>query len=301
MKLKVRGYELATLLDRAPPGVEVLSLDCFDTLIWRNTHEPRDVFADLPLAGGGIEPRGWAEGIARRVAQQRYGRLEVGLDEIHRTLFPRADEAELAASVAAELAIERDHAFAYRPALDLIADARRRGLRIVVVSDMYLTEAQLREHIAAAAGPELLDAFEHVFVSQAHGCAKAGGLFDVVLETLGVPADRVLHVGDNPHADFEAAIRHGMHAALFEQFDAPTAQRLRHEAVAATLVDPAARRRAACARPTARACRCASATTPPMWSGMTWSVRRCTASRSGSGVKSTTWPRGSAVRCGRCS
>jgi HAD superfamily hydrolase (TIGR01549 family) len=241
MKLKVRGHELATLLDRVPAGIEVLSLDCFDTLIWRNTHEPRDVFADLPLAGGGIEPRGWAEGIARRVAQQRYGRLEVGLEEIHRTLYPRADPAALAASVAAELAIERDHAFAYRPVIDLIAEARRRGLRVVIVSDMYLTEAQLRDHIAAAAGPELLDSFEHVFVSQAHGCAKAGGLFDVVLKTLGVAPDRVLHVGDNPVADFEAAIRHGMHAALFEQFDAPTLQRLRHEAIAATIVDPGVR------------------------------------------------------------
>ena len=68
MQFTVRAHEVETLLDRAPEGVEVLSLDCFDTLIWRNTHAPTDVFAELALPGGGIEPRTWGERQARKRA-----------------------------------------------------------------------------------------------------------------------------------------------------------------------------------------------------------------------------------------
>ena len=56
VQLTVRAHQIATLLDaveeRTLAGIEVLSLDCFDTLIWRATHAPADVFAaiDLPDA-----------------------------------------------------------------------------------------------------------------------------------------------------------------------------------------------------------------------------------------------------------
>ena len=43
MKIQLRSYELATLLDQAPPSVRWLSLDCFDTLVWRDTAAPADV------------------------------------------------------------------------------------------------------------------------------------------------------------------------------------------------------------------------------------------------------------------
>ena len=241
MQLTVRGHEIAGLLDRAPQGVTVLSLDCFDTLIWRTTHAPHDVFAALDLPGGGIEPRQWAEQLARRIVRQRSGALEVGLDDIHRVMRPNDDPARVAAHVAHELAVEVSHAFAYTPVVELIAAAKQRGLRVVIVSDMYLSEPQLRAHIAAAAGPELLASVDEVFVSSAFGKSKESGLFDIVLDRLGVRPDQVLHVGDNPAADYHGAIKHGIHAVHFEQFDAATAQRLRHEAVAATLIDPNAR------------------------------------------------------------
>ena len=57
IKLTIRPDSLPYLLDEAPKDVEYLSLDCFDTLIWRNVNVPADVFADLPFPGGGAEPR----------------------------------------------------------------------------------------------------------------------------------------------------------------------------------------------------------------------------------------------------
>ena len=66
MQVTVTAAEIATLLDHAPASANILSLDCFDTLVWRNAHIPRDVFCDLPLQGGGIEARAWAESGERR-------------------------------------------------------------------------------------------------------------------------------------------------------------------------------------------------------------------------------------------
>jgi len=105
MQLSVRGHEIAGLLDRAPAGVEVLSLDCFDTLIWRDVHAPHDVFAGIDLPGGGVEPRSWAEQMARRVAYNRRGALEIGLADVYRALLPQADAETVTARAAAELAL----------------------------------------------------------------------------------------------------------------------------------------------------------------------------------------------------
>ncbi len=69
MKLAARAYDFAHIIDQAPAGVKILSLDCFDTLLWRNCNLPADVFAELPLPGSGMEARIWAE--TRRAASCR--------------------------------------------------------------------------------------------------------------------------------------------------------------------------------------------------------------------------------------
>jgi FMN phosphatase YigB (HAD superfamily) len=240
MQATIRAYEIETLLDRAPAGIEILSLDCFDTLIWRNTHAPTDVFADLPLAGGGAEPRGWAESNARKSAFTKNGAKEISLEDVYRWMLRDAGEVEVAAATAAELAIEARHAFAFEPIVALIRDAKARGLKVVIVSDMYLSEAQLRAHIAAAAGQDVLDQIDRVFVSAAYGKGKNDGLFDDVIAEMGVAADKILHLGDNRKADYVSAAKHGLHAVHLIQFDDESAARLRMEAASASIIDPTA-------------------------------------------------------------
>ncbi len=73
MKLAARAHEFAHILDKAPAGVKILSLDCFDTLLWRNCNLPADVFAELSLPGSGMEARSGAETRARRVGPFQRG------------------------------------------------------------------------------------------------------------------------------------------------------------------------------------------------------------------------------------
>lgn len=239
MKLSVRATELATLLDQAPPGITCLSLDCFDTLIWRNLNKPTDLFADLGIAGG-PDMRIGGEHVARLDGPFARDTDEVTLDQIYAAMLPPgADSALREAAIAAELDAEARHCFGFAPTRDLMAAAKARGLTIAMVSDTYLTEPQLRALIAAAAGDDVLAMIDRIFCSSAYGIAKAGGLFVPVLQELGLSPQAMLHVGDNPVADQEAPAKLGIHTAHLVQFDADSAQRLRLEAAAATLIDQA--------------------------------------------------------------
>ena len=161
MTITIRPNEIATLLNRAPEGVRILSLDCFDTLIWRATHSPQDVFAELGGDGGAIEPRVHAEIRARQQRRHIDQRNEVSIEAIHAELAG----ADSPAGVAAELALEARHCFAFAPTVALIDAAKACGLDVVIVSDTYLSEAQLRALIAAAAGHEVAAKIDRIFVS----------------------------------------------------------------------------------------------------------------------------------------
>lgn len=237
MKMTVTATGIADLLDGAPEEVRILSLDCFDTLLWRNCQAPVDVFTDC----GGIWQRTRAERRARKQRRFVDGKTEVSIEQIHQALRPRADQARVAEAVAAELAAEARHCYAFAPTVALMKAAKAKGLEVIIVSDTYLCEAQLYALIAAAAGPEVVCLIDRIFCSATYGVTKAGGLFEPVLAELGVPPHTILHLGDNKKADHDAPDALGIHAVHFRQFDATAEQRLRLEAAAAAILDPAAR------------------------------------------------------------
>ncbi|KKC27897.1 HAD family hydrolase [Sphingomonas sp. SRS2] len=241
MKISVSAQQIPSLLDQAPEGVEVLSLDCFDTLLWRNTQAPSDIFVELGIEGGSIEPRVRAERKARENQMSRAGRNEVPIELIHARLIPGGDAAAIAAAVQGEFDGEARHCFAFAPVAALVRDAKRRGLKVVIVSDTYFSATQLRELILRAAGSEIADAIDHVFTSSEHGLSKSEGLFGPVIKALGMTPRAILHLGDNIHADQHAPAALGVATAHFRQFDEAAETRLRHEAMAAVIIDPATR------------------------------------------------------------
>ena len=242
MKLTVRAHELPTLLDRAPATTRYLSLDCFDTLLWRNVMSPRDIFADLPLAGGGIWPRAKAEARARRYGFFQRGKNEVPIEDIYRSLLPNADEEAIIAAVQAELDAEARHCYGFTPTIELMRAAKARGLEIIIVSDTYLSQEQLRTLIARAAGEDVASLIDHVFVSSAYRVSKGEGLFKPVLKELNCRPEAVFHVGDNQGADQVAPSMLGIATAHLAQFNEPCATRLRLEASAASVIDGRVRR-----------------------------------------------------------
>lgn len=230
---------IAGLLDRMPALPDVLSLDCFDTLLWRNVHAPADIFAELPRPGGAAYPRCQAETLARHTRKSREGVCEVSIEAIYARMELSAEASRLAVLRDAELAAEARHCFAFAPVVALIDAARAAGVRVIVVSDTYLSAVQLRALIAAAAGQDVADRIDTIFCSSEYGRDKAHGLFESVLDALNVPPAAILHLGDNPVADRDAPAALGINAVHFRQFGPEVQQQLRFEAAIARIIEPA--------------------------------------------------------------
>jgi len=225
--------DLPTAID-AFPNIKVLSLDCFDTLLWRDCHAPVDVFVTLP----GLNPRqrGWAERAARIEAMCRHERGEVMLPEIYRQLFPNADEATLAERAAAEVAAEHRFCFGFEPTIELMRRARARGLKIIIVSDTYLDHGELAGLIRAAAGAEVLALIDTIYCSSVYGLSKGAGLLQTVVGLLDVAPRDILHIGDNASSDYAAARAAEINALHLVQFAPAAEQRFRLEAAVSAMI-----------------------------------------------------------------
>jgi FMN phosphatase YigB (HAD superfamily) len=219
-------------------GIKLLSLDCFDTLLWRDTHAPKDLFGALSETT--VTQRQWAEERARLAAELREKRGEVSVEEIYRELLPNGGSDTRTLAVQNELDAEAAHCFAFRPAVELMRAAKSRGLQIIIVSDTYLNPEQLRGLIAAAAGWEVADLIDRVFCSATYGKAKSEGLYEFVLKELSVKPHEILHIGDNKRADVDGVAPFGVHTLHLKQFAESTEQRLRLEAAVGTMLHPMA-------------------------------------------------------------
>ena len=223
-------HELPHVLDRYA-GLKVLSLDCFDTLLWRDCHAPADLFAALP----GITPmqRTTGEGRARALARATRDARDVAIDAIYAAVMPRADPRTRAAAIAAELAAEARHCHAFAPTVALMREARRRGLKVIIVSDTYLDQRQLLQLIAAAAGDDVAGLIDRVFCSSSWAKPKSEGLYGEVLPRIKARPDQILHIGDNHHADVLGVRPFGVNTMHLKQFGADMAEQLRLESTVA--------------------------------------------------------------------
>lgn len=245
-KSSVRASELESVLD-LHPRAQVLSLDCFDTILWRRTAAPVDIFYDLAnhpefsKLGLNAKIRVTSEATARSRHLARTGKPEVGLTHIYRTAFPELDDAAVKALSDAEVAAEIEACAPLASAVALIRRAREKKLRIVIVSDTYFTEEQLRRLLAATLPEDAYRAIDRVFCSSAIGRPKADGMFGPVLRALGVKGKDVLHVGDNLNADVRGAEEAGIRAVHLLHHEGDVDAVLRMQTTAASLLMPSVR------------------------------------------------------------
>ncbi|HKG16866.1 MAG TPA: hypothetical protein VKA96_04175 [Solirubrobacteraceae bacterium] len=211
-------------------AVRVLSVDVFDTLLFRKLSEPVDAF---PLVADRLRRRGaLADGVSdelfaklRRAAEEQArartlagGRgVEVTLDEIHGALPGSLFAGGVAPDDLAEVEteVERDLLVPDLDVLELVRAAREGGRTVIAVSDTYFSERQLR--LFMARGPLDSAQIDRIFPSSRYGAGKASGLFSVVLHELGCRPEQVLHLGDNHFSDVVAPSRLGIRTLYFER------------------------------------------------------------------------------------
>ena len=188
-----------TGLDQLLDHVQALTLDVFDTILARRVVEPVDIFRWIETTEGWpgfAEARIEAEATARRDHAARGS--EVALEEIYAVLSRRLS---LPAD-AADRELRAESRFLYpNPAIaQLIARVRLAGRRVIAISDIYLSSAQV-DGLLRGAGIKV----DKVYTSSDHRAQNLGKyngkLFDHVLKAEGLVAGRVLHVGDNLVSD----------------------------------------------------------------------------------------------------
>ncbi|TMV47473.1 hypothetical protein FE783_20955 [Paenibacillus mesophilus] len=210
-------------LERRIDSVGLISLDVFDTLLFRCCARPADVFemaaAKAAERGALRRPTTPAEYRTMRIAAERLAREreirqsgcgEVTLEQIYMQFPPALGDRHVLLEL--ELEAEREACYVNPNIASLIRYCGMRDIRVALLSDMYLSPSLLVSILTAnGLDAGLLDA---VLVSSDAGCGKRSGeLFDVLLARLpDIPADRIVHIGDNETADVLGAAKRGIEA-----------------------------------------------------------------------------------------
>lgn len=218
---------------------DVLSVDCFDTLLLRGVESEEDrirrlgfrIAASLEPIGIRVYPQAVASTrLAAARAEYRAAARE-DREARHDTILRLQclalglDPSFMAPLVEAEIEQETCDLRPNLPLAKLLHEVRRRGTRVIVVSDMYLPATAILRLLenAGVAGD-----VDRVYSSSDHGATKrAGGLFDVVVKAEGVRADRMLHAGDCRLGDLEAPRRRGIAAVRLPRHHITLARSMR--------------------------------------------------------------------------
>lgn len=191
--------------------VTVLSLDVFDTLLWRVVPEPADAFVLVGRClreAGHLQLSAEAFALLRAAAEERARARGpralhpggVARGDLRRDAAPRGRGAPAAVLSELELQVERSITFPDLAVLELATALQRsRNLRVVLISNTYFSATQVRWLLDRK--PFLSLRLDGVFVSSESRRHKGSGLYRVVLDDLGVPASQVVHLGDDLDAD----------------------------------------------------------------------------------------------------
>lgn len=244
IKAQARPSELLPLLDKLSSQIKVLSLDCFDTIIWRKTTSPIDAFYDMHqkphfnALNLSANLRASIEEEARRQMLFQSGKTEVTLQDIYKAGFPFLNTEQINALTTEELETELEVCYAFPPLIELIRAAHARGIKIVIVSDTYFTKKQLRHLLETKLPADTMNAISDIYCSCDYGYSKHNGLLHLVLKKLNVSNNQVLHIGDNQLSDYAAAQSAGMHAAQLIAYNSLIGDMLRMQILSLSLIDP---------------------------------------------------------------
>ena len=200
---------------------DLLSTDLFDTVILRDHTIESDRLAIAcrrSAARLGVDPSAltrlrWSlqHTAYRAVSIERPG-AEASLSAICRTAATALGLGEEAARFLhqTEVDVDIEHLRPNRGLLEFLDRVTRSGVRVIAVSDTYLDQADLHRILDSVVGPHPIAA---VYSSADLGLTKhRGGVFAAVAERENVPAERIMHIGDNYQVDVRMAQHAGWHA-----------------------------------------------------------------------------------------
>lgn len=202
-------------------AVRLLSLDIFDTLLFRTCANPSDIFmivAEKAHRTGHLvtsvspaafkEMRIRAEFRARERQTARTGFGEVTLDLIYEEIPESLGSRDALARL--EIEVEAEACYVNPHVASLLYACQKAGIPVALLSDMYLSSDQLRT-ILASAGLDLA-CVDTILVSSEEQEGKSSGHLFARLQALypQINASAIVHIGDNEPADVSGAAKAGI-------------------------------------------------------------------------------------------
>lgn len=244
---QVSADKLSAILDDYLPTIKILSLDCFDTLLWRHTATPADVFYDLQHSphfkslGFTARLRKEAEQKARHKKRLQGNFIEVSLKDIYSASNHALTDEQCDNLADDEMSAEIAVCHAFYPVVELIKKAHHHGMKIIIVSDTYFNEKQLRHLLRSKLPNNIFPLISNIFCSSDYGQSKSSGLFDHVLKSMNAAPQTMLHIGDNQIADFNAPKAYHINTVRLLHHHNHINEVLRMSAISASFIDPGIR------------------------------------------------------------
>jgi predicted HAD superfamily hydrolase len=254
-KKEVFPDELLDSFNTYAPKIKMLSLDCFDTVLWRKTATPKDVFYDLQQTPAfkalnfSASMRVAAEMKARKLRFIQERIAEVTLHQIYSASYPELSAQTLTELAAAELAMEVANCYAFPPIVELIRAAAAKRIKIIIVSDTYFQEKELRQLLSAHLPADAMAAISAIYCSCELGKSKFDGMFKKIISKTRFAPKAILHVGDSLMSDFHAAQKESLHALRLLQQTPAVEQILSLQNISANYMDGEIRHHRALASP----------------------------------------------------
>ncbi|WP_248925670.1 HAD family hydrolase [Paenibacillus hamazuiensis] len=217
--------------------IELVSLDIFDTLLFRKCMSPGKVFnrmwekaasrsASLPPLNADefAKLRIDAEHTARDLKWARERSSEVSLREIYEQMPGSIGNTNMWFDL--EIETESEMCYLNPNAASLVNWCKRHGKRVALLSDMYLPSSAIRS-ILRSAGLNADESIDVLLVScEENGDKRSGYLFDRLLAKFpGISRAAIVHIGDSTYADIDGARSRNIpcihYQVVPENFDSP--------------------------------------------------------------------------------
>lgn len=203
-KIETTVKEMIETIER----FQYVSFDVFDTLIFRTVSSP-DKILDLAILkyqeiyGNSIKTfkikRQYAENFSRK-----YYSREVNIDEIYDFLDLKDEIADRFKEI--EKNIEVKNCIPNLPMISVLKECRKRGKKIVITSDMYLT-SDVFDEIFNKIGIT----YDYLFISgEVKKTKRQGNLFPYLLNKLNIESSQIAHIGDDIHSDISMPRKYGI-------------------------------------------------------------------------------------------
>jgi len=216
------------------PDICMVSVDIFDTLLFRTTMPERVKFGKFSIEKAKLLQskfpgkvfsrkyfhllRMYAARIVYRNRKLTNGAREATLDEIYDVMLSSisADSDILSGDISnlhgqfrdIELSIENVDLSVNCKLKQILVNASESGKKIIAISDMYLSYEDIK---ALLRSKGVWDIFDDVYVSSEFGYGKASGhLFDEILSRHELLPCQVTHIGDNWFSDYHAPKEKGI-------------------------------------------------------------------------------------------